>query len=60
MRCVALMRNVNQGQRGHPSTADVVGGFADAVLERLTGGRATSRGLPTLIRLVDRFGPADG
>ncbi len=24
------MRNVNQGQRGHPSTADIVAGFADA------------------------------
>lgn len=30
MRCVALMRNVNQGQRGHPSTADILAGFADA------------------------------
>ncbi|MFE5410207.1 DUF1697 domain-containing protein [Microbacterium sp. NPDC056569] len=30
MRCVAFMRNVNQGQRGHPSTADIVAGFADA------------------------------
>lgn len=30
MRCVAFMRNVNQGQRGHPSTADIRGGFADA------------------------------
>ncbi|MEV5071258.1 DUF1697 domain-containing protein [Microbacterium sp. LMI12-1-1.1] len=30
MRCVAFMRNVNQGQRGHPSTSDIVAGFADA------------------------------
>lgn len=30
MRCVAFLRNVNQGQRGHPSTADIVDGFADA------------------------------
>jgi uncharacterized protein (DUF1697 family) len=30
MRCVALMRNVNQGQRGHPTTADILAGFADA------------------------------
>lgn len=30
MRCVAFLRNVNQGQRGHPSTADIVAGFADA------------------------------
>ncbi|MFB7884463.1 DUF1697 domain-containing protein [Microbacterium sp. NPDC056057] len=30
MRCVAFMRNLNQGQRGHPSTADIVAGFADA------------------------------
>lgn len=30
MQCVAFLRNVNQGQRGHPSTADVVGSFADA------------------------------
>jgi uncharacterized protein (DUF1697 family) len=30
MRCVALMRNVNQGQRGHPATADILNGFADA------------------------------
>lgn len=27
---MAFMRNVNQGQRGHPSTADIVAGFADA------------------------------
>lgn len=30
MRCVALMRNVNQGPRGHPSTTDILAGFADA------------------------------
>ena len=30
MRCVAFLRNVNQGQRGHPSTADIIAGFADA------------------------------
>jgi uncharacterized protein (DUF1697 family) len=30
MRWVAFMRNVNQGQRGHPSTADIRAGFADA------------------------------
>jgi hypothetical protein len=30
MRCVAFMRNVNQGQRRHPSTSDIVAGFADA------------------------------
>ncbi|WP_220339825.1 DUF1697 domain-containing protein [Microbacterium ureisolvens] len=30
MLCVAFMRNVNQRQRGHPSTADIVAGFADA------------------------------
>lgn len=30
MRCVAFMRNVNQGQRGHPSTNDILAGFADA------------------------------
>lgn len=30
MRCVAFMRNVNQGQRGHPSTDDIRAGFADA------------------------------
>jgi len=30
MRCVAFMRNVNQGQRGHPSTGDILAGFADA------------------------------
>lgn len=30
MRCVAFLRNVNQGQRGHPSTADILAGFADA------------------------------
>lgn len=47
------MRNVNQGQRGHPSTGDIL---ADPVLERLSVARATSRGLPTLIRLVARFG----
>lgn len=28
---------------------------ATPVVERLTGGPATSRGLPTLVRLVDRF-----
>jgi hypothetical protein len=31
-------------------------GHATPVLERLTGRRATSRGLPTIIRLVARFG----
>jgi uncharacterized protein (DUF1697 family) len=30
MRMVALLRNVNQGQRGHPSTQDVLGAFRDA------------------------------
>ena len=30
MRWVALLRNVNQGQRGHPTTADIRAGFADA------------------------------
>ena len=30
MRHIAFLRNVNQGQRGHPSTADVLGAFADA------------------------------
>ena len=30
MQHVAFFRNVNQGQRGHPSTADLVGAFADA------------------------------
>lgn len=29
---------------------------ATPVLERLTGGPATSRGLPTLVRLIDRLG----
>lgn len=30
MQHVAFFRNVNQGQRGQPSTADLVGAFADA------------------------------
>lgn len=30
MNHVAFLRNVNQGQRGHPSTADVRAAFADA------------------------------
>ncbi|NYE19425.1 DUF1697 domain-containing protein [Microbacterium immunditiarum] len=30
MRCVAFMRNVNQGQHGHPSSDDIRAGFADA------------------------------
>ncbi|SFS03853.1 Uncharacterized conserved protein, DUF1697 family [Microbacterium sp. cf046] len=30
MRHIAFLRNVNQGQRGNPSTADIVGAFADA------------------------------
>jgi len=30
VRWVALLRNVNQGQRGHPSTADIRAGFDDA------------------------------
>lgn len=30
MRCVAFLRNVNQGQRGHSSTADILAAFADA------------------------------
>ena len=28
--CVAFFRNVNQGQRGHPSTADLLAALADA------------------------------
>lgn len=32
---------------------------ATPVVERLTGSPATSRGLPTLVRLVDRFADAD-
>ena len=27
---VAFLRNVNQGQRGHPSTDDILAAFADA------------------------------
>jgi uncharacterized protein (DUF1697 family) len=30
VRHIAFLRNVNQGQRGHPSTADIVAAFADA------------------------------
>lgn len=30
MRCVAFLRNVNQGQSGHPSTDDLVSALADA------------------------------
>lgn len=30
MRHVVFLRNVNQGQRGHPATADIVGALADA------------------------------
>lgn len=30
MRLIAFLRNVNQGQRGHPSTADILAAFADA------------------------------
>jgi uncharacterized protein (DUF1697 family) len=30
VRHVAFLRNVNQGQRGHPSTADILAAFADA------------------------------
>lgn len=30
MRQVAFFRNVNQGQRGHPATADLLAAFADA------------------------------
>jgi hypothetical protein len=30
MRCVAFLRNVNQGQRGHPATSDITAAFADA------------------------------
>lgn len=33
VRSVAFVRNVNQGQRGHPSTADVLGAFADVGVE---------------------------
>lgn len=96
---VALLRNVNQGQAGHPSTSDIrdafavagcpdavtfqsngtvvfesddpdavvetviatlaarVGGNGTRIAERLTGTPASSRGLPTLIRLVRRFAP---
>jgi uncharacterized protein (DUF1697 family) len=44
-RAWALVRNKVEGE-----------GHATPVLERLTGGLATSRGLPTILRLVDRFG----
>jgi uncharacterized protein (DUF1697 family) len=30
VRHIAFLRNVNQGQRGHPSTADILAAFADA------------------------------
>ena len=30
MRHIAFLRNVNQGQRGHPSTGDILDAFADA------------------------------
>ncbi|WP_261165771.1 DUF1697 domain-containing protein [Microbacterium sp. Marseille-Q6965] len=40
----ALLRNERDGD-----------GNATPVIERLTGGPASSRGLPTLVRLVDRF-----
>jgi uncharacterized protein (DUF1697 family) len=30
VRHIAFLRNVNQGQRGHPSTADIIAAFADA------------------------------
>lgn len=40
----ALVRNEREGE-----------GNATPVVERLTGGPASSRGLPTLVRLVDRF-----
>jgi uncharacterized protein (DUF1697 family) len=43
----ALVRNQREGE-----------GNATPVIQRLTGGPASSRGLPTLVRLVDRF--ADG
>ena len=36
MRFVAFVRNVNQGQRGHPSTADLVAAFANAGCPNVT------------------------
>ncbi len=30
IHAVGFLRNVNQGQRGHPSTADILAAFADA------------------------------
>lgn len=44
-RSWALVRNAVEGE-----------GYATPLLESLSGSRATSRGLPTLIRLVARFG----
>lgn len=42
MKAIAFFRNVNQGQRGHPASADLLGaladaGFADAVLFQSNG-----------------------
>lgn len=42
----ALVRNTIEGE-----------GHATPTVERITGRRATSRGLPTMLRLVRRFGP---
>jgi uncharacterized protein (DUF1697 family) len=37
VRHIAFVRNVNQGQRGHPSAADILAAFADAGAEGAAG-----------------------
>ncbi|MET0784522.1 MAG: DUF1697 domain-containing protein, partial [Leifsonia flava] len=38
-RCVVFFRNVNQGQRGHPSTTDLIGALTDAGFADIAGYR---------------------
>jgi uncharacterized protein (DUF1697 family) len=71
---VALLRNVNVGQRGHPSTDDLLSAFAAAgathavsfqsngtpLVEHVLSIPATLRGLPTLVRLSEKFGSGVG
>ena len=52
MRHVALIRNLNQGQRGHASTADLIAAFADSGCRNPTpfqsNGTVVFEGTPSL------------
>ncbi|KAA9151865.1 DUF1697 domain-containing protein [Microbacterium lushaniae] len=57
MRHVVFLRNVNQGQRGHPSTADILSAFADAAYPDAVTYR--SNGTVVVGGAIDDAGVAD-